>query len=214
MIWFFLTIAGILAALGALYWRWHRRIEVEIAEGAAYFVTEYLHPRAEEIAATLPAALGAWVMGRSWALGLIGRLAGKGRRIRSDRIGGFLLLYLLAGLRPWRRSLLRHRTERAHLERLIARAAAALPERPALAAEVFACQRLVKGYSDTHARGSSKFDQTMEAIDLVWDRDDAAAWVARLCQAALADEDGTALKGARATILSFTPDARPLARGG
>jgi len=35
MVWFFLTIAGLLALLGALYWRWHRQIEAEIVEGAA-----------------------------------------------------------------------------------------------------------------------------------------------------------------------------------
>ncbi|MEM9618244.1 MAG: hypothetical protein AAF936_09820 [Pseudomonadota bacterium] len=33
--WFFLTIAGLLAVLGGLYWRWRQRIEAEIAEGAA-----------------------------------------------------------------------------------------------------------------------------------------------------------------------------------
>ena len=74
----------------------------------------------------------------------------------------------------------------------------------ALAVEVIRCRRLVKGYSDTHARGLSKFDRVLAAIDLVKDRDDAADWARRLREAALKDEEGKALDGAIATIRSFT----------
>ncbi|MHA7872330.1 MAG: hypothetical protein ACX939_08275, partial [Hyphococcus sp.] len=35
MLWFFVAAAALLAALGALYWRWNRRVEADIAEGAA-----------------------------------------------------------------------------------------------------------------------------------------------------------------------------------
>lgn len=34
MIWFFLALAVIAAIIGALYWRWSKRIEAEIVEGA------------------------------------------------------------------------------------------------------------------------------------------------------------------------------------
>ena len=65
------------------------------------------------------------------------------------------------------------------------------------------CRRLVKGYSDTHARGLSKFDRVLAAVKLVAAREDAAEWAARLREAALKDEDGKALDGAIATIRSF-----------
>ena len=49
----------------------------------------------------------------------------------------------------------------AHLERWLATALARLPDNYDLAVEVIRCRRLVKGYSDTHARGLSKFDRVL-----------------------------------------------------
>jgi indolepyruvate ferredoxin oxidoreductase beta subunit len=65
------------------------------------------------------------------------------------------------------------------------------------------CRRLIKGYSDTHVRGLSKFATVMEAAKLLDGREDAADWVARLREAALQDPDGKALDGAVQTIRSF-----------
>ena len=65
------------------------------------------------------------------------------------------------------------------------------------------CRRLIKGYSDTHARGLSKFDRVLDAVALVAGRPDAADWTRRLREAALADEEGGALDGAIRTIRSF-----------
>jgi indolepyruvate ferredoxin oxidoreductase beta subunit len=72
----------------------------------------------------------------------------------------------------------------------------ALPAQPALAAQIVRCQRLVKGYSDTHERGTRRFEQLMTAARQLQGRDDAAATLARLVDAALADEHGTALNAA------------------
>ena len=72
-----------------------------------------------------------------------------------------------------------------------------------LAVEVIQCRRLVKGYSDTHARGLSKFDRVLDGIALVASRPDAADWARRLREAALMDEEGKALDGALATVRSF-----------
>ena len=91
----------------------------------------------------------------------------------------------------------------AHLERWLAVALGHLDRDYALAVEVIRCRRLVKGYSDTHARGLSKFDRVMDGIALVAGRDDAADWARRLREAALQDEEGKALDGALETIRSF-----------
>ena len=72
-----------------------------------------------------------------------------------------------------------------------------------LAAEVIACRRLVKGYSDTHARGMSKFDRVLSALPLLENRADGADWLRRLRQAALLDEEGKALDGALQTVASL-----------
>jgi indolepyruvate ferredoxin oxidoreductase beta subunit len=61
----------------------------------------------------------------------------------------------------------------------------------------------VKGYSDTHARGLSKFERVMAAAARLEGRVDAADWVRRLREAALRDEEGTALAGALKTVESF-----------
>jgi indolepyruvate ferredoxin oxidoreductase, beta subunit len=62
---------------------------------------------------------------------------------------------------------------------------------------------LIKGYSDTHARGQSKFDRVLAAARRLRGRPDAAQWVRRLRQAALSEEEDTALAGALATIDTF-----------
>jgi indolepyruvate ferredoxin oxidoreductase beta subunit len=182
------------------------RAEQEIPEDGLVRVTEYFHPRVEEVLATLPRGLSRWLAHRAWMLGLLRSVFSRGRRIRSDRMSGYLLLWAVAGLRKWRRVLQRHSVEMAHLDALCARAAACLPDSPVLAAELFACQRLIKGYSDTHARGQSKFDKVMHGADKVSGRADAADWVRRLRVAALQDVEGTALDAALETIASFAPD--------
>lgn len=166
-------------------------------------VTEFLHPRAEEIVSMLPAGLGARWAANPRRMALIDRLFNKGRRIRTDRITGFLTLYAIGGLKGWRQRTLRHAQETAHLDRWLSSATGLLPGNYDLAVEVIRCRRLIKGYSDTHARGHSKFERVMEGINLVKDRDDAAEWARRLREAALMDEQGNALSGAMDTIRSL-----------
>ena len=163
-------------------------------------VTEYLHPRGEEIVSILPAKMGAWVEASPGRAKLVDRLVNRGRRVRTDRIGGFLMLWLAASLRPRRRKLLRHKVETAHLRRLIDAAMSAPDD---VGAEILACQRLVKGYSDTHAHGLAKFDLAMEGAALVAGRDDAAEWVKRIREAALSGEGTEGIEGALATVRSF-----------
>jgi indolepyruvate ferredoxin oxidoreductase, beta subunit len=166
-------------------------------------VTEFLHPRAEEIVSLLPAKMGARWAANPRRMALIDRLFNKGRRLRTDSLRGFVMLHVLGGLKGWRLKTLRHAAETAHLEAWLATAFSYLPTNYDLAVEVIRCRRLVKGYSDTHARGLSKFDKVLAAIALVRHRDDAADWARRLREAALKDEEGKALDGAIATIRSF-----------
>jgi indolepyruvate ferredoxin oxidoreductase beta subunit len=61
----------------------------------------------------------------------------------------------------------------------------------------------VKGYSDTHARGLSKFDRVLSALPVLQGRPDGADWLRRLREAALRDEAGKALEDALRTVQSF-----------
>ena len=75
-----------------------------------------------------------------------------------------------------------------------------LPENYDLSRAILAARRLVKGYSDTEARGLSKFDRVLSATPLLLKRDDGGAWMDRLISAALKDENGDALDGALKTV--------------
>ena len=123
--------------------------------------------------------------------------------MRTDGIPGFVTLWLVGGLRGWRRRTLRHAEEVAHLDLWLSTAMGYLERDYALAVEAIRARRLIKGYSDTHARGRSKFDRVMAGIAKVSGRADAADWARRLVEAALKDEEGKALDGAIRTIESF-----------
>ena len=181
------------------------RIKGEMGVGAAQVLrlTEFMHPRAEEIAGMLPARLGAKVQASPKWMARLDRWFNKGRRLRTDSLGAFLMLHVLGGMKRRRLGTLRHAEEVAHLDRWLGVALGYLPQSYDLAVEVIRCRRLVKGYSDTHARGLSKFDRVLEGIALVATRDDAAEWARRLREAALMDEEGKALEGALTTIRSF-----------
>ena len=163
-------------------------------------LTEYMHPRAEEIVGLLPAGMGARVAASPRAMARIDRWFAKGRRLRSDRLGPFLLLYALGGLKGYRRRTRRHAVEQAHLDGWLSRAARVAAPNPAFATEILCCGRLIKGYSDTHARGLSKFDIVLGMMDRLADRPDAAICTRRLREAALLDEEGEALSEAIRTI--------------
>ena len=183
------------------------RIRAEMGVGGAQLLrlTEFMHPRAEEIAGLLPAGLGARVAASPVWMARLDRWFSKGRRLRTDGLAAFVILYLVGGLKGWRLRTLRHAEEVAHRERWLAAAVGYLDGDYGLAVEVIRCRRLVKGYSDTHARGLSKFDRVLAGIALVAGREDAADWARRLREAALKDEEGRALDGALATIRTFAP---------
>ncbi len=175
------------------------RIDREF-EGGIRQITEYMHPRGEEICSLLPAPMGAAVMARPRLFRLLDRAVNRGRHVKTSSLFWFTVLYLLAGLRRVRRRLLRHQTEMASIAAWLAKAEALAPRRYDLAVEALRCRRLIKGYSDTHARGLSKFDRVLSALPLLEHRDDGAAWLRRLREAALQDEDGSAIDGVLATI--------------
>jgi indolepyruvate ferredoxin oxidoreductase beta subunit len=179
------------------------RREVAAGDGQIVYTTEYMHPRMEEVCGTLPAGLGRWIEDRPAVFRALDRIVNRGRRVRTGTILWFLTLNLVASRRAVRRNTLRHVRETQHREAWLARAAALLPVNYDLATEVIACRRLVKGYSDTHARGLSKFDRVLSALPLLENRADGADWLRRLRQAALLDEDGKALDGALQTVASL-----------
>jgi len=173
--------------------------------GQLFGLTEFMRPRVAEIAGTLPAGLGSWVL-RSpriirWLNGLTA-----GRQIRTGTVSGFLLLYTLAGLRRWRRKTWRFREENARIEAWVNGIAQHAATQPELAVELARAQRLIKGYGETHERSWRNFCTLIGQLDVLAERSDGAAVLSRLQEAALADEDGVEL-AREIAALGATPPA-------
>jgi indolepyruvate ferredoxin oxidoreductase beta subunit len=171
------------------------RVRDEVRAGAdqVLAIDEYLHPRVQEIAETLPASIGRRIEQPGWLRNVVERLTQQGRVVTTSSLGGFLMLYAVAGMKRWRRATTRYATEHAAIEAWLARIAAGAAHNPALAVEIAQCQRLVKGYSDTHERGVRNYETVMAAVAKAGTTL-APATLRELREAALADEHGATLK--------------------
>ncbi len=169
-------------------------------------VVDYVHPRVEEICDTLPAPFGRFIMSAPKLKNWLGRRLKKGRRIKTSKLSGFLLFAMIASLRRWRRGTYRYGIEHGRILAWLARIKETAGRDYDLAVEIAACQRLVKGYGDTHARGLKNFNLIMEALDAAQPDNTNAALVRRLRDAALADEAGAALQS-ELEFLSVAPAA-------
>jgi len=172
------------------------RDEVRLGEDQLLNIAEFLHPRLQEIADTLPERLGAWLLRTPWARRFVERFTRRGRVLKTSTIRGFLLLYVVASMKPWRRGSLRYKAEQTLLERWLDTVRRTAERSYALAVEVAECRNLVKGYGDTHERGRGRFDTLMQMLPQIAASDDPAGTLATLRKAALADESGAAFSAA------------------
>jgi indolepyruvate ferredoxin oxidoreductase beta subunit len=177
------------------------RNEVRLRENQTISTTEYFHPRMEEVCGALPAAIGAMIEARPGLIKALNWIVDRGRRIKTSSPLGFSMLWLIGGMR--RRGLLRHRVETAHVKEWLDLALRVRADDYNLGVEVLKCRRLIKGYSDTHTRSQSKYDRVLSCLSLLRGRADAADWIRRLRDAALADAEGNALDGVIKTVRSF-----------
>jgi indolepyruvate ferredoxin oxidoreductase beta subunit len=175
----------------ARFERVHKDTRVESAQ--LLQINEFLHPRVQEIADMLPAGLGQWLLNSGWARGLIERFTKKGKIVQTTSLSGYLQLYFIAGLRRRRRKSLRYQRERQQINDWLAHIPTLARENYALALEFAECPRMLKGYGDTHLRGKQSFDAVMRVLPKLRCMDDAAGWLKKLREAALADDTGQKL---------------------
>jgi len=164
------------------------REEVRAAPGQVVRIHEYLHPGLKEIADIVPPALGRWLLRRKWA--------GQAKIVETTSIFGFLQLYLLAKLRPFRRRSMRFQREHARIREWLELLHAIAAEDEALAREWAECPRVLKGYGETYERGSQSYQKLLEALPRLRRMKDGAERLKKLREAALADDTGDALKRA------------------
>lgn len=175
------------------------RQEIGAAPDQIVRINEYFHPRIEEIADTLPSALGQFVSRSRLARWVLGPMTSNGRVVRSSSLVGFLMLYGVSRFKGVRRYSLRYRHEMTEISDWLRRIERAAGQDYGLACEIAECQRLIKGYSDTHARGMRNFKTIMSVLDKL-PASDPALKVKALREAALKDEGGIALTAMMRTI--------------
>jgi len=170
------------------------RTDLRASDNELVYLTEYMHPRIEEIADTLPRRLGSWLLATPWAQNFLTRFVLRERKVHTSKLCGYLLLYWVSSLQRFRRSTYRFTTEQQRIRRWLSRIELLASEHYELALEVARCQNLIKGYGDTHERGVKNFGQIMDMLDAHPITQKTAALVADLRTAALADEDGVKLE--------------------
>ncbi|MFC5497751.1 indolepyruvate oxidoreductase subunit beta family protein [Caenimonas terrae] len=168
--------------------------EVKLAGDQQLDINEFMHPRLEEIADTLPAPVGRWLLATRWARSCVEPFTRKGRIVRTSSIRGYLLLYAIASLRGMRRRSLRFQVEHERIGQWLATVARLAGTHPELALEVARSQRLIKGYGDTHARGWGNYQRLVAVLPRLQAAPHGAQQLRDLSQAALADDTGQALE--------------------
>ncbi len=157
-------------------------------------IVEFMHARVEEIADTMPAAVGRWVLRNKPVKALLTRLTSRGRTVRTTSLGGFLLLYFVASLKPLRRGSLRYDREMHFLAEWLELVRRAADIDVSLAIGLAHLRNLVKGYGDTYERGRFKYQTICSFVSEDLRNPFAATHLRALITAAEKDENGAALR--------------------
>jgi indolepyruvate ferredoxin oxidoreductase beta subunit len=176
--------------------RVHQDARVEPAQ--LLEIKEFLHPRVQEIADMVPAPLGRWLLRSNLMRRLTEPITGNGKIVETTSLGGYLQLYMAAGMRRWRRKSLRFEREQKAIADWLALITRVAPEDYPLALEIAECPRMVKGYGDTHAQGEKNYEAVLAALPQLRPKRNAALRLKKLREAALADDTGERLAQALA----------------
>lgn len=176
------------------------RVEVRASEKEIVELTEFMHPRIQEVADTLPAAIGQFLLGQSWLSRTFTAMFLGERKVKTSHITGFMMLYVIASCRKFRRRTLRFQVEHRRIDEWLALIDSQRENDYALALEITKCQNLIKGYGDTHERGLKKYRKIVDLVRKQHERVELASIVQELREAALADEAGEALESKLKTV--------------
>ncbi|MEX2495470.1 MAG: indolepyruvate oxidoreductase subunit beta family protein [Woeseia sp.] len=164
--------------------------DIGAAPGQPWYVTEYFHPRFEEVCDTLPAGLAARALAspriRRWTAPLFR----SGRNVSTNKFWGYCFLSALARLRRWRRKTWRFTVQQQHIEdwlEAVAQTAANDYEGAIALAESI---EIVRGYGETYERGLTRYRAMLQTSARTAPGKKADV-LRRLRTAALADEEGS-----------------------
>jgi indolepyruvate ferredoxin oxidoreductase beta subunit len=171
--------------------------DLGVKSGETFTITEFLKPGVEEFCSILPPALARHILGLAERFPAFGR-AHWGMAVNTRSVLGYLRFRGLARLRGLRPKTFRYQEEQRAIEAWLTLIAKAAPASRALAIEIAECARLIKGYGDTHKRGSANYrlienELILPALAGAMPAERAADAVANARTAALLDPEGEAL---------------------
>ncbi len=193
------------AALKTSRDRWRRIHEANpLQESDTLRVTEFLKPGVEELCSIMTPSLGRRVTAAAARRGKLDAF-NFGMKLRTTSVFGFLVMRLLARLKPWRRHTYRFHQETTAAEGWLNCVRAATRIDYEFGVEVVECARLRKGYGSTHRRGAANFDAIMEHVvrPAIAAGRPAARLVAEMRNLALADPEGSSMLDA---VEALTPE--------
>jgi indolepyruvate ferredoxin oxidoreductase, alpha subunit len=130
--------------------------EMGIKPDQPFAVTEFLKPGVEEFCSILPPWLARPVLAFAERHAKFAA-AHWGMAINTASLSGFLRFYILARLRRYRPRTWRYQEEQRDIGNWLKLILRAAPLSAELAIEIAECARLIKGYGDTHKRGSDNY---------------------------------------------------------
>lgn len=190
------------------------REEVQAKPHEPVHIVEFLKPGVDEFTALLPRFLARPLKALAEASGLASKL-NVGMHVKTTSISGFVLMRVLAWLRPFRPLTSRWREEQALIGRWLGAIAAAAKRDARLALEIALCGRLIKGYGDTHKRGKGNFLRILDTLvesNAVPDDHARIEAIRKAREAALADPEGRKLELSLEThgIAPLPPRPKPV----
>jgi indolepyruvate ferredoxin oxidoreductase beta subunit len=188
------------------------RHEVRAKADDPLVVIDYFKPGIEELCSLLPPSLARPILRYSEKRGWLGKVY-VGMHVRSNSVLGFLRLRMLSSLRWLRPRSYRYGQEQVLIETWLAAIERAAALDLTMAREIAELSRLIKGYGDTHARGTSSFNRIMQTIVApalagAMPPAFAADALVNARTAALADAEGKKLADVLASIAAAQPQQK------
>jgi indolepyruvate ferredoxin oxidoreductase beta subunit len=180
--------------------------DMAVKPDQVFTVTEFLKPGVEEFCSVLPPWLARPILALAERYPALGR-AHWAMAVNTASVFGYLRFHALNALRPYRRNTFRYQEEQRAIEAWLGLIVQAAPLSVDLAIEIAECANLIKGYGDTHKRGSGNYaiiarELIMPALAGALPAPQAADAIANARTAALLDPEGEALTKCLAEIES------------
>ena len=168
--------------------------QVGAKKGEIVKTIDYFHPHFEEVFGFMPVRIGRKMEKSEAAHRFFTKFLDKDRRMNTHQVFWFTVLYILGGMKGYRKKTLRHAEEMANIEGWVGRLFEVLPVNYELAVQLARTYRLKKGYGDTYARGHSKFKMLNEFIIKHKAVDDIASQVSSLIDFGLKNHEAEQLQ--------------------